>query len=151
MAIDTNLILDQANTVVADGNTDYVEVEGGFLCWAHYLGGAMSGGSTTIDIRIMFSVDQGVNYYMAGKFQVLGPTNDNAEMKIPVYIPRPAPVSNTYQPSPNPVRVRVNYDVSGTAPSYVTVLIDLQPMVSLAVSAVDELAGLGARSLIGAT
>ena len=79
MPRDVNLILEPGQVVTANGNGDYIEVEGGALCWAHFLGAAFTGASTTLDVYVMFSVDVGSNYYSAGKFQQLGPTNDNAD------------------------------------------------------------------------
>lgn len=145
MAIDTALVLDSGQTVAADGNTDYIECEGGFLAWAHMMWGAMSGGSTTCDARVMFSPDSGSNYYMApgGKFRQVGPTDDNKEDRIPVYIPQPTTKGNL-------VRVRVNYDVAGAAPSYAVTFCALEPMTSLGVPANDEQAKIGAAALISA-
>lgn len=141
MARDVDLVLDSGDTIVADGNTDYIELEGGFLAWAHIYWGAMTGGSTTMDARVVFSVDAGANYYMAGKFQQLGPTNDNAEQRIPVYIPRATTAGV-------PVRVRLNFDVAGGAPSYALVNAFIEPMSSLAVPAIDELTRTGAVALL---
>lgn len=124
MAVDVNLMLDTLDTVVSDKNTDYIEVEGGLLMWAVLNTGAMSGGSTTCDIRIMQSLDAGSNYYMCpgGKFQTLGPTNDNVIMRIPVFIGLPTIATNK-------TRVRVNYDVAGGSPSYVVSFLWLEPVL----------------------
>lgn len=146
MALDVNLVLDPGQTVTADGNSDYVECEGGFLAWARLWTGAMSGGSTTCDIRIMASYDLGVNYYMVagGKFQTLGPTNDNIYLAIPVAIGWPTTATNK-------VRVRVNYDVGGGSPSYAIVLCALDPMTSLSLPAIDLTQQTGAAALVAAT
>lgn len=124
MAVDVQLLLDQADTVVADKSVDYIEVEGGYLMWAVCITGAMSGGSTTCDIRIQQSLDAGSNYYMCpgGKFQTLGPTNDNVVMRIPVFIGLPTTATNK-------TRVRVNYDVGGSSPSYLISFLWLEPVI----------------------
>lgn len=143
MAIDTLLELDAGQTVVADLNTDYIEVEGGGIAWAHMYWGVMSGGSTTCDARVMVSIDEGSNYYMKGKFQQVGPTDDSKEDRIPVYIPQPTTAGAK-------VRVRLNYDVTGSSPSYAVTKCFLEPFTSMAPPAVDELAQIGAASLISA-
>ncbi len=143
MAIDTNLVLDSGQTVVADGNTDYVECEGGFLAWVHMIWGVMSGGSTTCDAYVMVSIDAGLNYYMKGKFQQVGPTDDSKDDRIPVYIPQPATAGVL-------VRVRIKYDVAGSSPSYAVTFCSLEPMTSLGCPGVDEPGQTGAASLIAA-
>src|SRR3990167_3791143 len=139
MAIDASLILEQGQTIVADGNSDYIEVEGGGLVWVHMFWGAMSGGSTTCDVRVMVSPDAGTTYYMKGKFQQVGPSDDSKEDRIPVYIPEP-------ETKGTKVRVRLNYDVAGSAPSYAVTLCAIEPMTSLAVPAIDEQLEQGAAS-----
>jgi hypothetical protein len=91
----------------------------------------------------MVSLDAGSNYYMAGKFQQLGPTNDNAYLAIPVYLPRPTSAANK-------LRVRLNYDVAGVSPSYAITNAIIDPMVSLAVPEQDERNQNGAVSLLAA-
>lgn len=142
MALDVNLVLDPGQTVIADGNTDYVEVEGGFLAWARLWTGAMSGGGTTCDVRIMASYDAGSNYFMIGKFQQLGPSDDNKYLAIPVAIGWPTSPANK-------VRVRVNYDVNG-ANSTAIVLVALDPMTSLSLPAYDIQNQVGAAALVAA-
>lgn len=133
MAIDVDLVLDSGEVVTADKNTDYIVCEGGFLAWAHMYWGVMSGGGTTLDARVMYSPDNGSNYYMApgGKFRQVGPTDDSKEDRIPVYIPRPTKAGD-------PVRVRLNLDVAGSSPSYAITTAMLEPMTSLAPPAIDE-------------
>lgn len=140
MPRDVALVLDPGQTVVADSNTDYIECEGGYFALVTLLGGVFTGASTTLDARVMFSVDVGANYYMAGKFQQLGPTDDSCEMRIPVYIPRPTVKTN-------PVRVRMNYDAGGVAPSYAITRVQLEPMLSLAPPSLDEDLSIGLRTL----
>lgn len=137
MPIDALMILESGQVVTADSNSDYVESEGGFLAWASLQMGVMSGGSTTFDCRVEVSPDLGVNYYMAGKFQQFGPTDDSKFARIPVYIMRP----NT---AGNPVRVRLNYDVGGVTPSYAVTQCTLDAMLSMAVPAGDEDGDIGA-------
>ncbi len=134
---DVGLILDAGQTITADGNTDYIECEGGFLAWVHMFYGAMSGGSTTMDARCMWSVDAGANYYMGCKLQQTGPTDDNKEDRKPVYIPQATTAGVK-------VRVRMNYDVAGGSPSYAVTQCLLEPMSSLAVPAIDEVLKTGA-------
>lgn len=144
MAIDTLLVLDTGQVVAADGNSDYIECEGGMLAWAHMFWGVMSGGSTTCGARVMWSPDGGVNYYMKGKFQDVGPTDDSKEDRIPVYIPQPDTKGDK-------VRVRINYDVTGSSPSYAVTQCLLEPIVGASVPAIDEQMGTGAASKIAAT
>lgn len=133
MAIDVDLVLDSGQVVTADLNTDYIVCEGGMLCWARMYWGVMSGGSTTDDVRVMYSPDNGANYYMApgGKFRQVGPTDDSKEDCIPVYIPRPTTPGDS-------VRVRLAHDVAGSSPSYAVTTCFLSPMTSLAPPAMDE-------------
>lgn len=143
MAVDVALALDTGQTVTADGSTDYIECEGGFLAWFHMYWGVMSGGSTTCDAYLMVSIDAGANYYMKGKVQQVGPSDDSKEDRVPVYIPQPATAGNK-------VRVRVKYEVAGGSPSYAVTRAQLEPMTSLAVPAIDEQMQTGAASLIAA-
>lgn len=131
MAIDLALVLDQDYVVAADENRPYIEVPGGILCWAGLHTGAMSGGSTTFDVRVQASPDGGSNYYMIGKFQQLGPSDDSKILRIPVYVPQP-------EDPDVPVRVRLNYDVAGASPSYAVALAYLDPMVDVSPPAIDE-------------
>lgn len=141
MAIDVDLILDNGQTVVGDGSTVPIQIEGGALAWAVLQLGALAGG-TSLDVRIQQSVDLGANYYMAGKFQRLVPTDDNKLLKIPVYINRPTnPNNKTY--------VRVNYDDTGGG-SWAIAKVYLDPMVSLAVNNMDEQGATGAAALVNA-
>lgn len=144
MAKDTLLVLDSADTVVADGNTTPIDCEGGFFALVRLYMGAMSGGSTTFDCRVQVSTDNGSNYYMMGKFQTLGPTNDNLETAVPVYVP-PAETAGQN------VKVRLNYDVGGGAPSYVVTNAFLEPMTSLAPPAGDLLGSLGVVTRVAST
>lgn len=141
MALDANLVLDTGQTVTADGNTDYIECEGGALAWVRMFWGAMSGASTTCDVRVMVSPDGGTTYYMKGKFQQVGPSDDSKVDCVPVYIPQPDTAGVK-------VRVRLNYDVAGSAPSYAVTRCVLDPMTSLAVYANDEKLTEGAASQI---
>jgi hypothetical protein len=143
MALDTMLIVEAGQVVVADGNSAYVECEGGMLAWVRLWMGAMTGTNPTFDCRVMASPDVGVNYFMIGKFQQMVGTNDNAYLAIPVYVMRPTLASN-------PVRVRLNYDVGGTTPSFTIVKAALDPMTSIAVRATDEALASGAASLLSA-
>ena len=143
MAIDASLVLDSGQIVVADGNTDYIEVEGGQLCWVHMQWGAMSGASTTMDARVMVSPDEGTTYYMKAKFQQVGPSDDSKDDRVPVYIPQPATKGTK-------IRVRINYDVTGTSPSYAVSWCHLEPMTSLGVPAIDEQLATGAAARIAA-
>lgn len=141
MAIDTLLVLAEAQTIVADGNSDYIECEGGIACWAHIQYGAMSGG-TSLDVRVMVSPDAGANYYMKGKFQQIVPTDDNKDDRILVYIPQPETPGTK-------VRVRLNYDVTGAMSTVITWAM-LEPQVGIAPPAIDEQAETGAASQISA-
>lgn len=141
MALDVQLVLASAVTITVDGNSDYIECEGGGLVWVRIWFGAMSGG-TSIDIRVMASLDAGSNYYMFGKFQQLVPTNDNSYMAIPVYLPRPTSAANK-------LRVRLNYDVTGAMSTAITNAV-IDPMTSLAVPEQDERNQNGAVSLLAA-
>lgn len=143
MAIDTLLVLEAGQTVVADSNSDYVECEGGILMWAHIFWGTLSGGSTTCDARVMVSVDAGANYFMKAKFQQVGPTDDNKEDRVPVYIPQPTTAGVK-------CRVRLNYDVAGGAPSYAVTQAFLEILHGNSVPAIDEQNTTGAASLISA-
>lgn len=131
MAIDLSLVLDQDYVVAADEDRPYIEVSGGQLCWVALHTGAMSGASTTLDVRVQASPDGGSNYYMIGKFQQLGPSDDNKILRIPVYVPQP-------EDPDVPVRVRLNYDVAGASPSYEVDLAYLDPMSDVAPPAIDE-------------
>ncbi len=145
MAVDVRLLLDSNNTVTTDQNTTYIDVEGGGLMWAVLYTGAMSGSGTTCDIRVMFSLDVGANYYMAGKFQTLGPTNDNIILRIPVYIPLPATATNK-------TRVRLNYDVAGSSPSYLITTAFIEPITSIMSSpGTDKVNAIGVYALVAAT
>lgn len=144
MPRDTLLVLDSADVVVADGSTSPIDVEGGFFALVRLYMGAMSGGSTTLDVRVQASSDNGSNYYMIGKFQTMGPTNDNLETAIPVYIP-PA------QTAGQMVKVRLNYDVGGSSPSYAVTNAFLEPMTSLAPPAGDLLGSLGVVTRVAST
>jgi len=130
MAVDTALVI-EGTTVTADGNSDYIECEGGFPAMAHIYWGAMSGASTTCDVRIMASMDAGANYYMIGKFQQAGPTDDSKEDAKLVYVPQPTTPGTM-------VRVRLNFDVAGAAPSYAYSLATIEPLTSLAPPATME-------------
>lgn len=131
MAVDVNLILDSARVVIADADSDYIECEGGWFGLVKIEMGAITGASTTLDMRVQVSPDLGVTWYMAGKAQQLGPTHDNAILRVPVYLPQPLlPTSK--------LRVRMNYDVAGASPSYAVTRAILEPMTSLAVPAIDE-------------
>ena len=141
MPRDVNLVLDPGRTVTASESEDYVEVEGGAFCLATLIGAAFAGASTTLDAYVMFSPDVGTTYYMAAKFQQLGPTNDNIETRIVCYIPRPTVKTN-------PVRVRIKYVVAGSAPSYAISRVFLEPMVSLAPPDIDESLAIGLRTLV---
>src|SRR5436190_23476231 len=112
---DVNLVLDAGSTVTADVSGDPIPVEGAGLCWACLKMGAMSGASTTFDARVQFSPDNKVTYYMAGKAQQFGPTDDNKLVKFPVYLPEPEVQGQAGYPH----WVRPNYDVAGGTPSYV--------------------------------
>lgn len=141
MALDVELVVDEDRVVTADESTEYIECEGGFLAWARLWTGAMSGTNPTCDVRLQYSPDGGSNYYLLGKFQQLVGTNDNARLAIPVYIPHP---SSTEQK----VRVRANYDVGGTTPSFAISHLILDPIVSLAPLATDEEANEGAAAML---
>lgn len=142
MAADVNLILDSGQTITGDTNGTPVTCEGGWLGWAKLKLGAMTGG-TSLAVRIQFSIDEGANYYMAGKFQLLGGNDDNKYLAIPVYIPQPDTAGEL-------VRVRVNYDDTG-AGTWVITKCWLEPMLSLAVPALDEELQEGAAALVAAT
>lgn len=124
MPYDVNLILDQGHTITADGDGPVLDCEGGQLVWVRNYWGAMSGGGSTLDVRVLVSSDAGSNYYMYGKFQQLGPTNDNLEAAIPVYIPPP-------QTPGQMVKVKLNFDIGGSG-TYILTLSAIEPMVSLA-------------------
>jgi hypothetical protein len=141
MAIDTLLVLAEGQTIVADGNSDYIEVEGGIAAWVHMMYGAMAGG-TSMDTRVMVSIDDGANYFMKGKFQQVVPTDDNKDDRILVYIPQPATAGHK-------VRVRLNYDVTG-AISVAIFQCVIEAQVGISAPAVDEQAQTGAASLISA-
>ena len=130
-AIDANLILDSGRTVTVDETESAISVEGGFFAIAHLLTGAMSGASTTLDAYIQVSDDEGSNYYMAAKFQQLGPSDDSKYLKCVCYIRRPDTAGEL-------TRVRVRYEVAGSAPSYVITRCWLEPMLTLGVPAQDE-------------
>ena len=144
MPRDANLILDAGETVIANGDTTAIDTEGGFLAWVFAIMGAMSGADTTCDIYVQASPDGGSNYYMIGKFQQLGPTNDDAEMRIPVYIPRPSTGQTV-------TKVRLHKVVAGVAPSYVVEKVFVEPMLSIAPPAIDENLRTGAVCLLAAT
>ncbi len=145
---DVDLELDSADTVIANGDTTAIDTEGGSLMWASLITGAMSGGGTTCDIYVQVSVNGGSNYYLAsgGKFQQLGPTNDNVILRIPVYIPRP-----TISATVTTTKVRAHYVVAGGAPSYVITKLFLEPMLDPTVHATDESLSEGACARIAAT
>lgn len=143
MPFDVDLILDTGQTITINTNTAAIQVEGGWMAWVRLLMGIVSGGGTTLDVRVQVSEDLGANYYAFGKFQQLGPTHSGKELAIPVYIPRPAVAGNlTY--------VRANYTVAGGAPSYAVTKCWLEPMLSPTVRAVDEQLAIGAAALISA-
>lgn len=131
MVYDANLELDAGRTVTADESTNYIEAEGGALMWACLKMGAMSGTTPTFDARVQHSPDGGTTYYMAGKHQRFADTDDDKFSRIPVYIPRP-------ETKGAKVRVRMNYDVGGTSPSFAVTKAWLEPMLSLAPEATDE-------------
>lgn len=145
MALDVNMILETGQTVTTTANNNYIEVEGGLMCWCRMWTGAMTGASTTLDIYVQQSLDVGANYYMApgGKFQELGPTNDNVYMAIPVFIGLPAT-------STNKTRVRIRYIAAGSSPSYAITLIALEPMVSITAPSIDQPLAQGVYALVAA-
>lgn len=126
MAVDVGLVLDSGQVVTADGNTTPIDTEGGKLMWACLSMGALSGASTTFDARVQCSIDGGTDYWMIGKHQTFGPTDDSKISKIPVYVRRPITAGN-------PVKVRMNYDVAGGAPSYAVTRAWLEPILTLAI------------------
>jgi len=128
---DTALILDSGETVIANGSTTAIDTVGGFLAWVALRMGTITGAGTTLDVRVQATPDGGSNYYLLGKFQQLGPTDDDKFLRIPVYIPRP-------ESGQTVTSVRLNFVVAGGAPSYAIDRCDLEPMVSLAVNALDE-------------
>ncbi len=140
MARDANLILVDAVTVVANGNSVAIDTEGGFLAWVALQLGAMTD-AKTYDIRVQVSPDGGSTYYMQAKFQQLVGVEDGKFLRVPVYIPRPETAGTivTY-----PTKVRLNYIVSGGSESMVITYCYLEPMVSLAVPANDDLLENGA-------
>jgi len=141
MARDVELVLDTGRTVSADESTDYIETEGGMLCMARAWFGAMSGTNPTCDIRIQASVDAGSNYYKMGQMQQLVGTDDNKELACLCYIPRPA--SGQFK-----TRVRVNYDVGGTTPSFAVTRVILEPLESIAPPDQDEDGAKGLAALV---
>lgn len=142
---DANLVVDAGQTVTADGSTTPIEVEGGGLMWACCLLGTLAGASTTLDIRIQHSPDNKANYYKAGQFQQLGPSDDGKLLKIPVYIPEPeAPTSYKSW-------VRANYDVTGASPSYAITKLWLEPIIGNGPVEPDESLEEGAAIQVSAT
>lgn len=131
---DINLVLDAGQTVTADGNGDAVACEGAGLAWACIKMGAMSGASTTLDVRVQFSPDNKVTYYMAGKGQQFGPTDDNKFLRFPIYIPEP----EVQGQSSYPVWLRYNYDVAGGSPSYVVEKFWIEPILAFGAIEPDE-------------
>lgn len=137
---DVNMVLDAGSTVTADGSGDPIPVEGAGLVWACVQGGAMSGASTTLDVRVQFSPDNKVNYYMAGKGQQFGPTDDNKFLRFPIYLPEP----EVQGQAGYPLWVRVNYDVAGSSPSYAITKVWLEPILGLGPIEPDETLNEGA-------
>lgn len=131
---DANMVLDEGQTVTADGNGAAIPVEGAGLMWACIQMGVLTGASTTFDARVQFSPDNKVTYYQAGKFQQFGPSDDNKIAKIPVYIPEP----EVQGQAGYPVYVRANYDVAGASPSYQVLKFWLEPIIGLGAVEPDE-------------
>lgn len=145
MALDVNMILDQNSVYATTTNTNYLLLEGGIMCWVRAWTGVMSGGSTTCDIYIQQSLDAGANYYMApgGKFQQLGPTNDNVYMAIPVFIGLAVTATNR-------TRVRARYVLAGSSPSYAITTLAIEPMVSNTPPSIDQPLAQGVYALVAA-
>lgn len=144
MARDTNLLLVDDDDITATGNSATVkDTEGGFLAWASLLLGAISGTSITWDVYVQASPDGGSTYYMIGKFQQIDEDDDDLELRVPVYVPRP-------ESGQTVTKVRVKYTLVGTSTMTVTSVF-LEPMVSLAVPAGDDDRETGAAIQLSAT
>lgn len=131
MARDVNLILDSGSTITANGQTTAIDTEGGFYAIVRELFGAITGTSPTLDTDLEVSIDGGSNYFKVASIPQLVGTDDDIEIARVAYIPRPASGQTV-------TKVRLSDVVSGTSPSFARTNSYLEPLVSLAVPAIDE-------------
>ena len=133
MPRDEDLVLAaKAVPLGASGSSTAIECEGGFYAVVRFMGGTITDADETFDVDIEASVDDEGTYGKIGSLpQVVG-TDDDINIARVVYIPRPilsTPVEVTH--------VRLTWAAGGTTPSW-PVDVWIEPLVSLAVPAVDE-------------
>lgn len=143
-ARDANLKLDEDRSFTANADSTAIDTEGGFLAWVSMLLGTLTGGGAKMDVYVQASMDEGSNYYCIGKFQQILDTHDDKFLRIPVYVPRPT-TAGTF------TKVRLHY-VETTAGCNPFVIVDvfLEPMVSIAPPAIDEVEASGCAILLSA-
>ncbi len=130
---DVNLQLaDAATPITATGQATAVDTEGGFYAVVRFeCGDPITDANETFDFLVMASINGGGNYYQIGAIRQIVDGDEDLVKSIPVYVPRFPPATQTA------TKVRLEYVVAGTTPS---LLLNcwLEPMLSLAVPAIDE-------------
>ena len=142
-ARDANLKLDEDRSFSANVDATAIDVEGGMLAWVSMLLGTLSGAGAKMDAYVQASMDEGSNYYMIGKFQQILDTHDNKFLRVPVYVPRPTTAGTK-------VKVRMHYVETTASAVFAITDVFLEPMVSIAVPAIDEVEASGAANKLSA-
>lgn len=109
------------SAVTADGQSTAIEVTGGDFALVHvYNGAAPADADETIAITVQASTD-GTNYGTIGKFPTFEKTARKGTIgtwvAIPVYIPR-AEANPDGRGVDTKTKVRLDFDVAGTTPSW---------------------------------
>jgi hypothetical protein len=130
MPRDVNLVLDDA-TVYAAGTTPSTAIltEGGKFALVHMRVTAISTTGDTLDTTIQASRDGGSTWFSIGQFPQIDETEDGLFVSRPVYVPQPEAGQTRTQ-------VRLNHIIS--AGGAATLSSWLEPLLSLAPPALDE-------------
>ena len=130
---DVNLQLaDAATPITATGSGTAIDTEGGFYGIVRFeCGDPITDANETFDFTVMASIDGGSNYFQIGAIRQIVDGDEDMAKSIPVYVPRFPPATQTV------TKVRLEYVVAGTTPS-LPLNCWLEPMLSLAVPAIDE-------------
>lgn len=141
MPRDVNLQLETGRTIVADGDSAVIETEGGGYAVVRMKFGTLGAAADTLVTTVQCSVDGGANYFDIGSFPSLLGTDDNLEIARPVYIPWPDTPGTL-------VKVKLNHNVSANGTeSFAITWAFLEPLLTLAVPALDEKLGIGLAAL----
>ncbi len=130
MVRDVNLVLDSGQTVTATSQTTAIDVEGGMYCDFRLFMGTCTGTTPTLDADLEVSIDGGSNYYKVGSIPKLDESDDDIVIARVAFIPKPASGQTV-------TKVRLNYTVGGTSPSYGIDKAFLEPITGAVPKALD--------------